>query len=111
MSRTSIYEARNSLSSLIRQAESGNLVELTRHEKPVAVLLGYEEYMKNYQSHQWFQTLRKSYLEEVFGLQEESFAGTIDSCNQNEEGLPFVRSNEGPDAKKSQLQWSFFEEL
>lgn len=104
MSRTSIYEARNSLSSLIRQAESGNLVELTRHEKPVAVLLGYEEYLKNYQSHQWFQNLRKSYLEEVF-------AGTIDSCNQNEEGLPFVRSNEGPDAKKSQLQWSFFEEL
>ncbi|MBO5690974.1 MAG: type II toxin-antitoxin system Phd/YefM family antitoxin [Spirochaetaceae bacterium] len=111
MSRTSIYEARNSLSALIKQAESGNLVELTRHEKPVAVLLGYEEYLKNYQSHQWFQNLRKSYLEEVFSLQGDAVEGTTDSCSLDEEGLPFVRSNEGPDAKKSHLQWSFLEEL
>ena len=111
MARTSIYEARNSLSALIKQAESGNPVELTRHDKPVAVLLGYEEYLKNYQDHQWFQNLRKNFLEEVFSLPKESLGGTLDSCNQEEEGLPFVRLNEGPDAKKSQLQWSFLEEI
>ena len=37
----SIAEARRNLPTLIRKAESGQAVELTRHGEPVAVLLGH----------------------------------------------------------------------
>lgn len=44
MYRTSIYEARNNFSNLVKQAENGEVVELTRYDKPVAVIISYEEY-------------------------------------------------------------------
>jgi len=40
----SIAEARNSLPSLVRAAESGKAVELTRRGEPVAVLIGRRQY-------------------------------------------------------------------
>ena len=40
----SIYEARNNLSSLVKLAEEGEVVELTRYDKPVAVIMSYEDY-------------------------------------------------------------------
>ena len=40
----SIAEARSSLPSLVRQAESGKAVELTRRGAPVAVLIGHRQY-------------------------------------------------------------------
>ncbi len=42
--RHSIAEARNNLPELVRQAESGKSVELTRRGEPVAVLVGRKEY-------------------------------------------------------------------
>lgn len=42
--RHSIADARNNLPELVRQAESGKLVELTRRGEPVAVLVGRREY-------------------------------------------------------------------
>ena len=44
MCRTSIYEARNNFSALVKCAEEGEVVELTRYDKPVAVIMSYEEY-------------------------------------------------------------------
>lgn len=38
--RHSIAEARRNLPSLVRAAESGTAIELTRHREPVAVLIG-----------------------------------------------------------------------
>ena len=46
MCRTSIYDARNNFSSLVKLAESGEPVELPRYDKPVAVIISYEEYEK-----------------------------------------------------------------
>ena len=46
MCRTSIYDARNNFSNLVKLAESGEPVELTRYDKPVAVIISYEEYEK-----------------------------------------------------------------
>ncbi len=46
MCRATIYEARNNFSALVKKAESGEPVELTRHDKPVAVIISYEEYEK-----------------------------------------------------------------
>ncbi len=42
--RRSIAEARRNLPSLVRDAEEGEAVELTRRGKPVAVLLSSREY-------------------------------------------------------------------
>jgi len=42
--RHSIAEARNNLPELVRQAEAGKAVELTRRGEPVAVLVGRREY-------------------------------------------------------------------
>ncbi|MEA2237149.1 MAG: hypothetical protein QOC81_1873 [Thermoanaerobaculia bacterium] len=40
----SIAEARSSLPRLVREAESGKAVELTRRGEPVAVLIGRKQY-------------------------------------------------------------------
>ena len=40
----SISDARNNLPQLIREAEAGEPIELTRRGEPVAVLLGREQY-------------------------------------------------------------------
>ena len=46
MCRAAIYDARNNLSNFIKIAESGEPVELTRHDKPVAVIISWEEWEK-----------------------------------------------------------------
>lgn len=45
MCRTSIYDARNNFSNFVKIAESGEPVELTRYDKPVAVIISYEQYI------------------------------------------------------------------
>lgn len=44
MCRSSIYDARNNLSALVKTAESGEAVELTRYDKPVAVIISWADY-------------------------------------------------------------------
>lgn len=44
--RHSIAEARKSLPSLVRDAEAGKAVELTRRGEPVAVLIGRQQYRR-----------------------------------------------------------------
>jgi len=40
----SIAEARNNLPSLVREVEAGKAIELTRHGRPVAILIGCRQY-------------------------------------------------------------------
>jgi prevent-host-death family protein len=44
MSQVSIAEAKNALTRLIHEAERGEAIHITRHGKPVAVLLSQETY-------------------------------------------------------------------
>ena len=44
MQRTPIYDARNNLSHFIKIAEGGEPVELTRHDKPVAVIVSWNDW-------------------------------------------------------------------
>ena len=44
MSQVSIAEAKNTLTHLIYEAERGEVIHITRHGKPVAVLLSEEAY-------------------------------------------------------------------
>ena len=63
MCRTSIYEARNNLSNFVKIAEGGEPVELTRYDKPVAVIVSYAEYEKNNSSMElsWLSKWREEY--------------------------------------------------
>ena len=44
MHRTAIYDARNNFSALVKLAEGGEPVELTRHDKPVAVIISWDDW-------------------------------------------------------------------
>ena len=46
MSETSVADAKNHLPRLIHQAEQGEPIHITRHGKPVAVLLAEREYAR-----------------------------------------------------------------
>lgn len=46
MAQASIADAKNQLTRLIHQAESGEAVHITRRGKPVAVLLSEDEYAR-----------------------------------------------------------------
>ncbi len=62
MCRTSIYEARNNFSALVKSAEEGEVIELTRYDKPVAVIISWEEYeSKNSSDDDWLSKWREEY--------------------------------------------------
>lgn len=88
MCRTSIYNARNNFSALVKEAEEGEVVELTKYDRPVAVIISYEEYEK-------LQGTKPTFLQELKKLKEE-YRDVID-----DEGLPFERSRECPDPNKN----------
>ena len=84
MCRTSIYDARNNFSALVKTAEEGEVVELTRYDKPVAVIMSYEEYEK-----------RNSKKEDWLGKWREEYADVLD-----DKGFDITPSRECPDYSK-----------
>lgn len=77
MCRASIYEARNKFSSLVKIAESGEPVELTRHEKPVAVIVSWEEWEERKPKESFFDQWEK--LREEFSdvLSDPTWEGLV----------------------------------
>lgn len=57
MTRIPLYDAKNRLSAVVHDVESGLTVELTRHGKPVAVLLSADAYRRQQNEHQTFGRL------------------------------------------------------
>lgn len=55
MNQVPLFDAKNRLSALVHEVESGAPVELTRHGKPVAVVLGHATYREMQKEHQSFQ--------------------------------------------------------
>ena len=75
MCRTSIYEARNNLSNFVKIAERGEPVELTRYDKPVAVIISYEEYEK---------MEKPSFLEKLAELKKIAGVKILNQTNNKE---------------------------
>ncbi|MBQ7165718.1 MAG: type II toxin-antitoxin system Phd/YefM family antitoxin [Treponema sp.] len=66
MCTTSIFEARNNFSALVKSAEEGEVVALTRYDKPVAVLLSYADYeSKSAKEKDWLSEWRLSHADEL----------------------------------------------
>ena len=87
MCRTSIYEARNNFSALVKTAEEGEVVELTRYDKPVAVIISYAEYEQ-------MENKEPSLLDKLQVLKNE-YADVVDNV-----GFDFTPSRECPDYSK-----------
>ena len=69
MCRTSIYEARNNFSALVKMAEEGEVVELTRYDKPVADIISYGEYENSQETKEdWLSLWRKEHEGELDDL-------------------------------------------
>ena len=95
MCRATIYDARNKFSSLVKIAESGEPVELTRHDKPVAVIISWEEYEK--------RNPKNTFLEKIAKLK-----GRYADALEDFEGIPLATA-EYPDEsylKKLDSIWS-----
>lgn len=66
MCRTSIYEARNNFSALVKAAEEGEVIALTRYDKPVAVIISYGEYESQVaRTGDWLSDWRKNHAGEL----------------------------------------------
>ena len=63
MCKSTIYDARNNFSALVKIAESGEPVEITRHDKPVAVIISWEDYKSN--------TRNNNFMEKLAALKEK----------------------------------------
>lgn len=83
----SIYEARNNLSSLVKLVEEGEVVELTRYDKPVAVIMSYEDYEEK-------RKKLPSLLDKLSVLKKQ-YADVVD-----DEGFNITPSRECPDYSK-----------
>ena len=88
----SIAEARNNLPSLVRAAESGKAVELTRRGEPVAVLIGRRQYERLTLKYRGFSEAHEDFtreidLEELAIDPDELFAGARDQSHGREVDL------------------------
>ena len=84
MRNISINEARNNLSDLVKSAEEGEVIALTRYDKPVAVIISYAEYeSKSSKEIDWLSKLRKEYADVL-----------------DDSGFDFKPSRECPDYSK-----------
>ena len=84
--RRSIAEARSNLPQLIREAEAGKVVELTRHGEGVAVLIGrkqYDQLMSGRRSFAdaWADFVRDVDLRDLQIDPDEIFAGVRDDSS------------------------------
>ena len=96
MCRASIYDARNKFSSLVKIAEGGEPVELTRHDKPVAVIVSWEEWEE--------RKPKKTFIDWLMKFREENKDIFEDPTW---EGLP-VEEDQYPDEeyyKKVENMW------
>jgi prevent-host-death family protein len=88
--RYSIAEARDRLTQLVRDAENGMSVELTRRGKPVAILVSLSEYEKLHKRGMSFWEALEEFKREVdlksIGIEPSTFEGLRDQTKGREVG-------------------------
>lgn len=82
--RYSVAEVRQNFARLIRSAEGGKAIEITRHGEPVAVLLSAAEYLALTRERPRFvevlKTVRERLGVERLGIDDEEFAALRDEA-------------------------------
>lgn len=87
--RHSIAQARNNLPSLVKEAESGKAVELTRRGEPVAILVSRRQYLQLTSKHRRFSEAYQKFTHEFdladLGIDpDELFSGARDETRGRE---------------------------
>ncbi len=77
MCTKTIYDARNEFSALVKLAESGEPVELTRHDKPVAVIISWEEYEKRQPKQSFVDWLEEFKKKNADVFEDPTFEGLV----------------------------------
>ncbi len=77
MCRATIYDARNKFSSLVKLAESGEPVELTRHDKPVAVIISWKDWEERKPKNNFFERWKKLREKYADVLADPTFEGLV----------------------------------
>ena len=77
MCRRTIYDARNNFSALVKLAEEGEPVELTRHDKPVAVIISWEEYEAKMYKKTFMQRLEELRKEYADVFEDPTYEGLV----------------------------------
>ena len=77
MCRATIYDARNNFSALVKKAEQGEPVELTRHDKPVAVIISYDEYEKRGKKKSFFERWEETRRKHADVFADPAFEGLV----------------------------------
>lgn len=75
MCRATIYDARNNFSSYVKIAEGGEPVELTRHDKPVAVIISWKDYEMQKPKESFFDWLARFKKENADIFEDPTFEG------------------------------------
>jgi prevent-host-death family protein len=85
-----IYEAKNKLTDIVHQVESGAPVEFTRHGKPVAVLVGHTQFLEMANGLQTFSSACKRYRTrwhtELAAEAEASYSDPFESIRDKSTG-------------------------
>ncbi|MBQ4377774.1 MAG: type II toxin-antitoxin system Phd/YefM family antitoxin [Treponema sp.] len=77
MCRATIYDARNNFSALVKTAENGEPVELTRHDKPVAVIIKYEDYEKKFKKKSFFERWEETRKKYADVFEDPTYEGLV----------------------------------
>lgn len=64
MSSHALFDAKNHLTRLVYEAEQGQVIQITRHGKPAAVLLGMDRFQELEKGNQGFSTRLTRFLHE-----------------------------------------------
>ena len=87
----SIADAKNKLTSIIRDVEEGNSLQITRHGKPIAVLLSIREYelLKTKKGDFWSKLIkfRQEMEKEKIEITDADFMDLRDSLSGREVNL------------------------
>jgi prevent-host-death family protein len=91
-----LHEARNRLTAIVREAEEGTPIQLSRHGKPVAVLMGMETLDQLQSSGSGFTRRYKRFLESwKYGDADGSEAdATVGGDSSTEDPFQGLRSAE-----------------
>ncbi|MGB5157681.1 type II toxin-antitoxin system Phd/YefM family antitoxin [Desulfobacterium sp. N47] len=83
--RYTIVDAKNKLTSIIHSVETGKAVKLTRHGRPVAVLLSIKDYQRLSRKREGFcnalNSWRNNLLKEGIVVTGEEFDGVRDNSS------------------------------
>lgn len=96
MSSISLYEAKNNLSALVKNVQNGeSTVEITRYDKPVAVLMSYDEFCKQNKSNNGFLSALNKWRQK-----------NVDGIPDADEIFAAGRSKEIPNTEKLADLWN-----